>query len=149
MKPNQEKNKDFAGELSVTLVDAHSLSYIMLEIHEYANAFIVVSQVDLGSLKDTVPTDRIIVLKGGWGLFRQGNTGEVLLRLTYKAYVEDEEDDLTEAVGSARADVSDDDDEGFDSDEAAPIHEWIQIKGLLERDRQRIIYGRPCCFTCE
>ena len=50
-------------------------------------------QVELGSLKDTVPTDKIVTLYGGWGLFGKRTAGEVLLRLTYKAYVEDEEDE--------------------------------------------------------
>jgi hypothetical protein len=50
-------------------------------------------QVDLSSLKDTVPTDKIVTLYGGWGLFGKRSSGEVLLRLTYKAYVEDEEDE--------------------------------------------------------
>ncbi|KAL7163033.1 hypothetical protein ACSBR2_039184 [Camellia fascicularis] len=72
-------------------------------------------EVDLGPLKDTVPTDRIVVLRGGWGLFRKGSSGEILLRLTYKAYVEDEEDERTEAE-SLDTDASDD--ELFDSDEA-------------------------------
>ncbi|KAJ0094184.1 hypothetical protein Patl1_15804 [Pistacia atlantica] len=70
--------------------------------------------VDLGSLQDTVPTDRIVVLRGGWGLFGRGSSGELLLRLTYKAYVEDEEDDTTGAV-SIDADASDD--EFSDSDD--------------------------------
>ena len=64
-------------------------------------------QVDLGSLKDTVPTDKIVALRGGWGLFRKGNAGEILLRLTYKAYVEDEEDEKIETVTTV-IDVSDD-----------------------------------------
>ncbi|GMP92420.1 hypothetical protein CsSME_00042655 [Camellia sinensis var. sinensis] len=72
-------------------------------------------EVDLGPLKDTVPTDRIVVLRGGWGLFRTGSSGEILLRLTYKAYVEDEEDERTEEE-SLDTDASDD--ELFDSDEA-------------------------------
>jgi len=65
-------------------------------------------QVELGSLKDTVPTDKIVTLYGGWGLFGKRTAGEVLLRLTYKAYVEDEED---EAVRSEFAGgyVSDED----------------------------------------
>ncbi|EES07809.1 synaptotagmin-2 [Sorghum bicolor] len=50
-------------------------------------------EVELGSLKDTVPTDKIVTLYGGWGLFGKREAGEVLLRLTYKAYVEDEEDE--------------------------------------------------------
>lgn len=64
-------------------------------------------QVDLGSLKDTVPTDRIVVLQGGWGFLGKRSSGEILLRLTYKAYVEDEEDDKTE-VYAIYTDVSDD-----------------------------------------
>jgi len=34
-----------------------------------------------------------VTLYGGWGLFGKREAGEVLLRLTYKAYVEDEEDE--------------------------------------------------------
>ncbi|AQK55230.1 Calcium-dependent lipid-binding (CaLB domain) family protein [Zea mays] len=56
-------------------------------------------EVELGSLKDTVPTDKIVTLYGGWGLFGKREAGEVLLRLTYKAYVEDEEEE-DEAVRS-------------------------------------------------
>lgn len=55
--------------------------------------------MELGSLKDTVPTDKIVTLYGGWGLFGKREAGEVLLRLTYKAYVEDEEEE-DEAVRS-------------------------------------------------
>ncbi|XP_050228377.1 synaptotagmin-2-like isoform X2 [Mercurialis annua] len=72
------------------------------------------AEVDLGSLQDTVPTDRILVLQGGWGLFRKRSSGEILLRLTYKAYVEDEDDDKS-AVESIDTDASDD--ELSDSDE--------------------------------
>ncbi|XP_072967062.1 tricalbin-3-like [Typha angustifolia] len=50
-------------------------------------------EVELGSLQDTVPRDTIVPLRGGWNLFRRQSSGEILLRLTYKAYVEDEEDD--------------------------------------------------------
>lgn len=78
-------------------------------------------QVDLGSLKDTVPTDRIVVLQGGWGLFRKAAAGEILLRLTYKAYVEDEEDERTEAESMDNDDASDD--ELFDSDESDATYE--------------------------
>ncbi|EEF41775.1 tricalbin-3 [Ricinus communis] len=73
------------------------------------------AKVDLGSLQDTVPTDRIVVLQGGWGVFRKGSSGEILLRLTYKAYVEDEDDDKT-AVKSIDTYASDD--ELSDSDES-------------------------------
>uniref|UniRef100_A0A0D3AC78 C2 domain-containing protein n=1 Tax=Brassica oleracea var. oleracea TaxID=109376 RepID=A0A0D3AC78_BRAOL len=37
-------------------------------------------QVDLGSLPDTVPKDRVVVLRGGWSLFGKGSAGELLLR---------------------------------------------------------------------
>lgn len=57
-----------------------------------------------------------MVLRGGWGLFRKGSSGEILLRLTYKAYVEDEEDDRTESK-SIDTDVSDSDDELSEFDE--------------------------------
>ena len=77
-------------------------------------------QVDLGSLKDTVPTDRIVVLRGGWGLFRKGSSGEILLRLTYKAYVEDEEDERTE---EKFLDTDASDDELFDTDESDGTYE--------------------------
>lgn len=60
----------------------------------------------MGSLSDTVPIDKVVVLQSGWGLFRKRSSGEILLRLTYKAYVEDEEDDKT--LQSVYTDVSDD-----------------------------------------
>lgn len=69
----------------------------------------------MGSLQDTVPTDRIVALQGGWVFLRKGSSGEILLRLTYKAYVEDEEDDKTEE-DSIDIDVSDD--ELSDTEEA-------------------------------
>ncbi|XP_068640229.1 synaptotagmin-2-like [Aristolochia californica] len=166
---SQEKNKDFVGELSVTLVDAQKLAYIYGKTDPYVvlslgdqvirskrnsqttvigppgepiwnqdfhmlvanprkqklaiqikdslgftDFTIGTAEVDLESLQDTVPTDRIIALQGGWGLFRRGSSGEILLRLTYKAYVEDEEDDVT-VVAPLDSDLSDD--EGLDTDE--------------------------------
>ncbi|KAE9616437.1 hypothetical protein Lal_00034751 [Lupinus albus] len=80
----------------------------------FADLTIGTGEVDLVSLKDTVPTDRIVVLQGGWGILGKGSSGEILLRLTYKAYVEDEEDDKTE-VDAIDIDASDD--ELSDSDE--------------------------------
>ncbi|KAL8208175.1 hypothetical protein R6Q57_007587 [Mikania cordata] len=159
----QEGNKDFVGELSVTLVDARKLSYtffgktdpyVILRLGDqvirskknsqttvigppgepiwnqdfymlvtnpinqklsiqvkdnlgFAYSTVGTGEVDLGSLKDTVPTDKIVALRGGWGLYRKGYAGEILLRLTYKAYVEDEEDEKTETV-TTYTDVSDD-----------------------------------------
>ncbi|XP_022776615.1 tricalbin-3-like [Durio zibethinus] len=167
----EEKNKDFAGELSVTLVDARKLfyvfygktdPYVVLSLGDqvicskknsqttvigppgepiwnqdfhllvanprkeklqvqvkdslgFTSLTIGIGEVDLGTLQDTVPTDKIVVLQGGWGVFRKRSAGEILLRLTYKAYVEDEEDDTTVA-GSVDTDASDD--ELSDSDES-------------------------------
>ncbi|AQK55223.1 tricalbin-3 isoform X1 [Zea mays] len=151
----QEGNKDFVGELSVTLVDARKLSFVLFgktdpyvvmiiddqvikskknsqttviglpgepiwnqDFHMLVanprkqkltiqvkdsigltDITIGTGEVELGSLKDTVPTDKIVTLYGGWGLFGKREAGEVLLRLTYKAYVEDEEEE-DEAVRS-------------------------------------------------
>ncbi|CAN1239754.1 SYT2, partial [Linum grandiflorum] len=167
----QEKNKDFVGELSVTVVDARKLAYLL---YGKTDPYVVLSlgdqtirskknsqttvigppgepiwnqdfhmlvsnprsqklfvqvkdslgfrdltigsaEVDLVSLKDTVPTDRIVVLQGGWSLFGNGSAGELLLRLTYKAYVEDEEDDKTE-LESVYTDMSDDEAESDEPD---------------------------------
>ncbi|GMY17948.1 tricalbin-3-like isoform X1 [Fagus crenata] len=166
----QERNKDFTGELSVTLVDARKLSYafygktdpyVVLSLGDqiirskknsqttvigppgepiwnqdfhmlvvnprkqklciqvkdslgFTDLTIGVGEIDLGSLQDTVPTDKIVALQGGFGLFRKGSSGEILLRMTYKAYVEDEEDERTEAES---IDVDTSDDELFDSDQ--------------------------------
>lgn len=81
----------------------------------FADLTIGTGEVDLVSLEDTVPTDRVVVLRGGWGLFSKRSSGEILLRLTYKAYVEDEEDERTE---SQSLDTDDSDDELFDLDES-------------------------------
>lgn len=74
-------------------------------------------EVELGSLQDTVPSDRIVTLQGGWNFFRRQSTGEILLRLTYKAYVEDEEDDWVER--EVESDSSDD--EALDYDQASDL----------------------------
>ncbi|KAH9323678.1 hypothetical protein KI387_018317, partial [Taxus chinensis] len=159
----QEGNKDFAGELSVTLVDARKLNYVPygktdphvilvlgdqviqskknsqttvigppgapiwnqdfqllvvdpqkqklgVKVRDYfglTNYTVGMGEVELGTLQDTVPTDRVVPLKGGWGLFRKSFAGEILLRLTYKAYVEDEEDDGTGDM-ELEDDISDD-----------------------------------------
>lgn len=77
-------------------------------------------QVDLGSLKDTVPTDRIVALQGGWRPFGDRFAGEILLRLTYKGYVEDDED---EAMAAKLLDTDVSDDEMFDSDDIYATYE--------------------------
>ncbi|KAK9117892.1 hypothetical protein Scep_015985 [Stephania cephalantha] len=171
----QDGNKDFVGELSVTIVDAQKLAYlygktdpyVVLSLDDqvirskknsqttvigppgqpiwnqdfhmlvtnprkqklsiqvkdslgFAEFTIGSAEVELGSLKDTVPTDKIVVLQGGWRLFQKGYSGEILLRLTYKAYVEDEEDDKTE---TEFIDIDASDDEMSDSDVAAARNE--------------------------
>ncbi|CAI9761925.1 unnamed protein product [Fraxinus pennsylvanica] len=80
----------------------------------FANFTVGTAEVELGSLKDTVPTDKIVVLRGGWSLFGNGIAGEILLRLTYKAYVEDEEDERTEK--SYRDTDASDDELSYESD---------------------------------
>ncbi|KAG7594693.1 C2 domain [Arabidopsis thaliana x Arabidopsis arenosa] len=90
---------------------------LQIEVNDrlgFADMAIGTGEVDLRFLQDTVPTDRIVVLRGGWSLFGKGSAGEILLRLTYKAYVEEEEDDKTN-VKAIDADASDD--EMSDSEE--------------------------------
>ncbi|KAI5079756.1 hypothetical protein GOP47_0005235 [Adiantum capillus-veneris] len=145
-----ERNKDFSGELSVTLVNARKLRYapfgksdpyvililgdqvirskknsqtsviglpggpiwnqdfqllvvdpkiqrLDVRVRDFLGltAFTVgIGEVDLISLRDTVPVDKVVRLRGGWGPFQRRLAGEVLLRLTYTAYVDDEEEDI-------------------------------------------------------
>ncbi|KAL4301679.1 hypothetical protein GQ457_10G027980 [Hibiscus cannabinus] len=192
LKPKEiqeEKNKDFIGELSVTLVDARKLSYVFygktdpyvvltlgdqvirskknsqttvigppgepiwnqdfyllvanpgkdklrVQVKDslgFTDWTIGTGEVDLGTLQDTVPTDKIVTLQGGWGLFRKRSRGEILLRLTYKAYVEDEEDDTT-ATGSVAADFSDD--ELSDFDEPNVIYEQGVKQNIDETSKE-------------
>ncbi|KAG6530225.1 hypothetical protein ZIOFF_012448 [Zingiber officinale] len=183
----QEGNKDFVGELSVTLVDARKLAYVIFgktdpfvvlnlgdqEIRSKKNSqttvigapgepiwnqdfhllvadprkqklyiqvkdsigftdfaigtgearfltfmIFVDKQVELGSLQDTVPTDRVVALRGGWNFFRKQLSGELLLRLTYKAYVEDEED----AIEKTLTDGDASDDESSEFEQAAEVY---------------------------
>lgn len=96
----------------------------------FADLTIGNAEVDIGSLQDTVPTDRIVVLGGGWGLFRNRSSGEVLVRLTYKAYVEDEEDDKA-ASNALDIDISDDD-ESSDSDEPNGAYEESENESFMD-----------------
>lgn len=184
----QERNKDFVGELSVTLVDARKLAYVFygktdpyvvlslgdqiirskknsqttvigppgepiwnqdfhllvanprkqrlcIQVKDsfgFTDFTIGTGEVELGSLQDTVPTDRIIVLQGGWGLFGRGSSGEILLRLTYKAYVEDEEDDGVR-MKSLESDLFDDE---TDSDEADGIYKQRASDLFGETDKE-------------
>ncbi|XP_011016929.1 PREDICTED: synaptotagmin-2-like [Populus euphratica] len=90
-------------------------------------------EVDLGSLQDTVPTDKIVALQGGWGLFRKASSGEILLRLTYKAYVEDEDDDEYEVEP---VDTGASDDELSDSDDSNAIYEPTRRDSSNELDKE-------------
>ncbi|KAJ6429413.1 hypothetical protein OIU84_020941 [Salix udensis] len=181
----QGGNEDFVGELSVTLVDARKLSYVLsgktdpyvilslgdqimrskknsqttvigcpgepiwnqdfhmlvanprkqklsIQVKDslgFTDLTVGTGEVDLGSLQDTVPTDKIVALQGGWGLFRKASSGEILLRLTYKAYVEDEDDDEY-AVEPAS------DDELSDSDDSNAIYEPSRKKSSDEMDKE-------------
>lgn len=85
-------------------------------------------------MQDTVPSDRIVVLQGGWSLFGNGSAGEILLRLTYKAYVEDEVDELSEKVPT---DTETSEDELSDLDELdATISEQRAKKCFNESDNE-------------
>lgn len=97
-------NQDF--HLLVANPRKQKLSILVKDSFGFADFTIGTGEIELSSLKDTVPTDKIVALRGGWGFFRRQTAGEILLRLTYKAYVEDEEDDgVMELVDS---DLSDD-----------------------------------------
>lgn len=95
-------------------------------------------QVDLGSLPDTVPNDRIVVLRGGWSLFGKGSAGELLLRLTYKAYLEDEEDERRNAKATI-AYASDD--EMSDSEEPSSFvqNDKIPSDGLSQKSFKNVL----------
>ena len=54
--------------------------------------FFILNQVPLNDLQDTVPVDKILPLKRSRWFFLGQNAGELVVRLTYKAYVEDEEE---------------------------------------------------------
>ncbi|CAL1381262.1 unnamed protein product [Linum trigynum] len=183
-RETQEGNRDFVGELSVTLVDARKLSYLLygktdpyvvlrlgdqtirskknsqttvigppgepiwnqdfhllvsnprsqkliVQVKDslgFRDLTIGTAEVELVSLQDTVPTDRIVLLQGGWGLFGKGSAGEVLVRLTYKAYVEDEDDDKAVETESVDTDTSDDE---VNSDELDVIYEPADQRDLL------------------
>jgi len=174
----QDGNKDFVGELSVTLVDARKLSFVLfgktdpyvamilgdqvikskknsqtivtglpeepiwnqdfhmlvtnprkqklsIQVKDtvgFTDITIGTGEVDLSSLKDTVPTDKIVTLYGGWGFFGKRSSGEVLLRLTYKAYVEDEEDETVKTEYAT----------GYISDEDTV--DFIQLDGARRGD---------------
>ncbi|KAF5190380.1 Calcium-dependent lipid-binding (CaLB domain) family protein [Thalictrum thalictroides] len=114
-------NQDF--DMLVTNPRKQRLQIQVKDSLGFTDFTIGTGEVELGSLQDTVPTDRIVVLRRGWGFFNKGSSGEILLRLTYKAYVEDEEDDRVEAEF---LDTDASDDEISDSDEAVATYEQSQ-----------------------
>ncbi|KAL8519878.1 hypothetical protein ACS0TY_010712 [Phlomoides rotata] len=100
----------------------------------FTDLIVGTAEVDLGSLKDTVPADRIVVLRGGWTPFGNGSAGEIVLRLTYKAYVEDEEDERSEKL-STDAEASEDD--SSDSDELdVPISNKRAKEYIMASDKE-------------
>lgn len=64
-------------------------------------------------------------------MFRKGSSGEILLRLTYKAYVEDEEDERN-MLESMDVDVSDDE---SDSDDTSATYER-EKRTSIETDKE-------------
>jgi len=74
-----------------------------------------------------------VALQGGWGLFRKASSGEILLRLTYKAYVEDEDDDK---YGVEPVDTGASDDELSDSDDSNAIYEPSRRDSSNEMDKE-------------
>eukprot|EP00250_Pteridium_aquilinum_P008292 c17829_g1_i1 orf=287-2431(+) len=143
-----EGNKNFSGELSVTLVDARNLFYVpysktdpyvhlilgdqvirskrnsqtsvfgppgspiwnqdfqllvvdpktqrlTVRVQDYFGLTAItigVGEVDLSALQDTVPVNQLVKLTGSWGPLEKRFAGELMLRMTYTAYVEDEDE---------------------------------------------------------
>lgn len=73
-------------------------------------------------------------LRGGWTPFGNKSAGELLLRLTYKAYVEDEEDEKAVKVS---ADTEASEDELSDSDETdAAIPKKLKEEFTMAADKE-------------
>ncbi|URD90854.1 Putative integral membrane protein conserved region (DUF2404) [Musa troglodytarum] len=111
-------NQDF--DLFVVNPGKQKLYIQVKDSFGFADFTVGTAEVELESLQDTVPADRVVALRGGWSLFRNKSSGEVLLRLTYKAYVEDEEDDLLET-------------EFVDDDAPDDISDYDQPNGTFEQ----------------
>lgn len=95
-------------------------------------------EVELGSLQDTVPSDRIVTLQSGWRFFRRQSSGEILLRLTYKAYVEDEEDEKDDWVErEVESDTSDG--EVLDYDPASELSGEKESSTNYVRERESFV----------
>ncbi|KAL7111026.1 hypothetical protein ACP275_05G062500 [Erythranthe tilingii] len=191
----QEGNYEFAGELSVTLLDAQKLTYIFygktdpyvvlklgnqvirskrnsqttvigppgqpiwnqdffmlvsnptkeklrIEVKDslgFTDLTVGTAEIDLGSLKDTVPEERAVVLQGGWSPFGKGSVGEILLRLTYKAYVEDEEDEKRMAK-KVSDDIKKSENKSSDSDDSrAAIFEERAKDNLIDANKESFV----------
>lgn len=99
----------------------------------FADMTLGAGEVDLSTLQDTVPTDKIVVLTGGWNLLRKNNSGELLLRLTYKAYVEDEEEEGAKAQ-VAGSEISED--EASDTDEPDLTDKEMLEGSMADKDKE-------------
>ncbi|KAG6557281.1 hypothetical protein Mapa_001208 [Marchantia paleacea] len=99
--------------------------------------------IDLTTLQDTVPVDRKLVLKSGWGPLPKRFAGECILRLTYKAYIDEEGQEIpvgpgdgvysnghSELVGSAVEQVQEV--ATFFKEEAGRVAEFFQEKDLAK-----------------
>ncbi|KAM7271275.1 hypothetical protein ACFE04_030489 [Oxalis oulophora] len=118
------------------LVENPKKQKLRIEVNDalgFADLAVGSGEVDLGSLQDTVPTDRVVTLQGGWQLLRKASAGEVLVRLTYKAYVEDEEDDTTE-VEPIDTDISDDELSDFDEPNATFEETERESSSIADKD---------------
>ncbi|KAL2634499.1 hypothetical protein R1flu_005978 [Riccia fluitans] len=81
-------NQDFK-----LLVVDQKTQHLSLTVHDtigFTSYPVGSADIDLRTLQDTVPVDRKLVLQSGWGPFPKRFAGEVLLRLTYKAYIDEE-----------------------------------------------------------
>lgn len=78
-----------------------------------------------------------MVLRGGWSLFGKGSAGELLLRMTYKAYVEDEEDEKVEKTSTISESIMD---ELSDSDDLdASMSEQLANGYVMEANKESFI----------
>ncbi|KAL3693287.1 hypothetical protein R1sor_006938 [Riccia sorocarpa] len=81
-------NQDFK-----LLVVDQKTQHLSLTVHDtigFTSYPVGSAEIDLRTLQDTVPVDRKLVLKSGWGPFPKRFAGELLLRLTYKAYIDED-----------------------------------------------------------
>ncbi|CAM6090673.1 unnamed protein product [Calypogeia fissa] len=81
-------NQDFK-----LLVVDHKAQHLSLTLHDtlgFTSYPIGSGDIDLRTLQDTVPIDRKIILRSGWGPFPRRFAGELILRLTYKAYIDED-----------------------------------------------------------